>query len=119
MVSVSDESFCAVKWENSSTISTVSQSAIFKSPEFTHVNDVCFVETEQEYSGRSRFFVNGGASMGMGAIESKKRVMGSFLNLFCCGKKKIFFRKGGDRPQCAPLNPPLQEYRKGQIIFIG
>jgi hypothetical protein len=57
--------------------------------------------------------------MGMGAIESKKRVMGSFLDLFFGGKKKIFFRNEGDRPQCAPLTPPLQEYRKGQIIFIG
>jgi hypothetical protein len=57
MVSVSDESFCAVKWENSSTISTVSQSAIFKSPEFTHVNDVCFVETEQEYRKGKIIFI--------------------------------------------------------------
>ncbi|CAF2710281.1 unnamed protein product [Rotaria sp. Silwood2] len=33
---VDKESFCAVQWENSNIVSTVSQSAIFKSPEFTN-----------------------------------------------------------------------------------
>ncbi|CAF4165867.1 unnamed protein product [Rotaria sp. Silwood2] len=48
-VSVGHHNFCAVQWENSCTISTVPQSAIFKSPEFTHVNDVCFIETAGHY----------------------------------------------------------------------
>ncbi len=49
VVSVDDQSFCAVQWENSSIVCTVSQSAIFKSPEFTRVNDICFIEVEGRY----------------------------------------------------------------------
>jgi hypothetical protein len=64
-------------------------------------SQVLFFKLSQS-SGGSRIFVSGGASMGMGAIESKKRVMGSFLDLFCCGKTKISFANGGDRPQCPP-----------------
>jgi hypothetical protein len=48
-ISVGDEHFCAVQWENTNTISTVPQSAIYKSPEFTHLNDICCVETEGQY----------------------------------------------------------------------
>ncbi|CAF1178387.1 unnamed protein product [Rotaria sordida] len=48
-ISVGNESFCAVQWENSNIISTVPQSAIFKSPEFTNVNDVCFIEINGQY----------------------------------------------------------------------
>jgi len=58
--------------------------------------------------------------MGMGAIESKNRVMGSFLDVFCCGKTKIFFPNGGDRPQCPPLNPPLinDDYSEKQLVPV-
>ncbi|CAF3774220.1 unnamed protein product [Rotaria sordida] len=48
-ISVCNESFCAVQWENSNIISTIPQSAIFKSPEFTNVNDVCFIEINGQY----------------------------------------------------------------------
>ncbi|CAF1230419.1 unnamed protein product [Rotaria sp. Silwood1] len=48
-VSVDKKSFYAVRWENSGIVSTVSQSAVFKSPEYTHVNDVCFIETIGQY----------------------------------------------------------------------
>ncbi|CAF4843076.1 unnamed protein product [Rotaria sp. Silwood1] len=49
VVSVDNKSFCAVQWENSNIISAVPQSAIFKSPEFTELNDICFIETEGQY----------------------------------------------------------------------
>ncbi|CAF4722481.1 unnamed protein product, partial [Rotaria sp. Silwood2] len=49
VISVDKESFCAVQWENSSIVSTVQQSAIFKSPEFTNVNDICFIKTKGNY----------------------------------------------------------------------
>ncbi len=52
-----DNIFCTVQWENSTIISTVSQSAIFKSPEFTRVNDVCFVETEGQYEKGKILFI--------------------------------------------------------------
>ncbi|CAF0930245.1 unnamed protein product [Rotaria sordida] len=48
-VSIDHHSFSAVQWENSCTVSIVPQSAIFKSHEFTHVNDVCFIETAGHY----------------------------------------------------------------------
>ncbi|CAF4743106.1 unnamed protein product [Rotaria sp. Silwood1] len=48
-ISIYHESFCAVQWENSKIVSTVPQSAIFKAPEFTSVNDICFIETEAHY----------------------------------------------------------------------
>ncbi|CAF3806983.1 unnamed protein product [Rotaria sp. Silwood1] len=48
-VSVDNDSFYAVRWENSDIVSTVSQSAVFKSPEFTHVNDICYIETKGQY----------------------------------------------------------------------
>jgi hypothetical protein len=46
---IPNESFCAVQWEESRTIFTVPQSAVLKLPEFTHVNDICFVEIEGQY----------------------------------------------------------------------
>jgi hypothetical protein len=49
VISVDENSFCAVRWEDNSIVSTVPQSSIFKSPEFTRVNDICFVETEGQY----------------------------------------------------------------------
>ncbi|CAF1078251.1 unnamed protein product [Rotaria sordida] len=48
-ISVDNESFYAVQWENGSIVSTVPQSAIFKSSEFTSLNDICFIETEGQY----------------------------------------------------------------------
>jgi hypothetical protein len=70
---------------------------------------ISFLENPSRISGGSRIFVSGGAPMGVGALQwewgrprSKKRVMGSVLDLFCYEKSKIFFRNGGDRPQCPP-----------------
>ncbi len=57
MAIADDNTFCAVQWENTDIISIVSQSAIFKSPEFTHVNDVCFVETEGQYEKGKILFI--------------------------------------------------------------
>ncbi|CAF1323219.1 unnamed protein product [Rotaria sp. Silwood1] len=48
-VSVDNESFYAVRWDNSDIVSAVSQSAVFKSPEYTYINDVCFIETIEQY----------------------------------------------------------------------
>jgi hypothetical protein len=48
-IAVSNENFYAIQWEKSKTICTVPQSAVFKSPEFTRVNDICFVEIERQY----------------------------------------------------------------------
>jgi hypothetical protein len=42
MVVVDDNRFCVVQWENTDITSIVSQSGIIKSPQATHVNDVCF-----------------------------------------------------------------------------
>jgi hypothetical protein len=53
-----DESFCAVKLDNSSTICTVPQSAIFKAPEFTNINDVCFFELAEQY-GKGQIIFRG------------------------------------------------------------
>jgi hypothetical protein len=57
VISVDDESFCAVQWKNSSNISTVSQSSVFKSPEFTGVDDICFVEREGQYRKGKIIFI--------------------------------------------------------------
>jgi hypothetical protein len=57
VVAVDNESFCAVQWENSSIVSTVPQSSIFKSPEFTRVNDICFVEKEGQYQKGKIIFI--------------------------------------------------------------
>jgi hypothetical protein len=57
MVLADDNTFCAVQWKNTDTISIVSQSAILKSPEFTHANDVCFVETEGQYEKGKILFI--------------------------------------------------------------
>ena len=43
------DTFCSIRWDNSDIVSTVSQSAVYKSPEFTGVNDICFVEREGNY----------------------------------------------------------------------
>jgi hypothetical protein len=49
VISVDNDYYCSVQWENSNIISTVPQLTILKSPEFTRLNDVCFVEIEEEY----------------------------------------------------------------------
>ncbi|CAF3348109.1 unnamed protein product [Rotaria socialis] len=41
--------FYAVKWKNSDIVSAIPQSAILKSPEYTKVDDVCFIETKGRY----------------------------------------------------------------------
>ncbi|CAF3804948.1 unnamed protein product [Rotaria sp. Silwood1] len=56
-VSISNEIFCAIHWENNSIVSTVPQSAIFKSPEFTNVNDICFIEAEGQYRKGQIIFI--------------------------------------------------------------
>ncbi|CAM4979087.1 unnamed protein product [Rotaria socialis] len=48
-VSIDNESFYAVRWENSNIVSTVSQSAVFKSPQYTHLNDICCIKTAGQY----------------------------------------------------------------------
>lgn len=48
-VSDFNQSFFAVLWEHSSTITVVPQSAIFKSPESINLNDICFIETAEYY----------------------------------------------------------------------
>ncbi|CAF1203501.1 unnamed protein product [Rotaria magnacalcarata] len=48
-VSIDNESFYAVRWENSNIVSTVSQSVVFKSPQYTHLNDICCIETAGQY----------------------------------------------------------------------
>ncbi|CAF4289774.1 unnamed protein product [Rotaria sp. Silwood2] len=48
-VSVDNASFCAVRWENNNIVSTVSQLAVFQSPEFTHVKDICYIEIKGQY----------------------------------------------------------------------
>ncbi len=57
VIAIDKDSFCAVQWENTDTVSTVSQSAIFKSPEFTRVNDICFVEIEGQYQKGKILFI--------------------------------------------------------------
>ncbi len=57
VIAIDKDSFCAVQWENTNTVSTVSQSAIFKSPEFTRVNDICFVEIEDQYQKGKILFI--------------------------------------------------------------
>ncbi|CAF2148696.1 unnamed protein product [Rotaria magnacalcarata] len=49
VISFDNKSFCAVRWENSNMISAVPQSAIFKSPEFTMLNDICVIEVDGQY----------------------------------------------------------------------
>ncbi|CAF2528187.1 unnamed protein product [Rotaria sp. Silwood2] len=48
-VSFDHKTFYAVKWVDSNVISTMPQSAAFKAPEFTKVDDTCFIEIEGEY----------------------------------------------------------------------
>jgi hypothetical protein len=38
-------------------VSTVPQSSVFKSPEFTRVNDICFVEIEGQYRKGKIIFI--------------------------------------------------------------
>jgi hypothetical protein len=57
MTSLNDDSYCAIWWINSRIISTVHQSAIFKSPELTRVNDICFVEIEDQYQKGKILFI--------------------------------------------------------------
>jgi len=49
VTAIPNDRFCAVQWEKSRTIFTVPQSAVLKPSEFTHVNDICFVEIEGQY----------------------------------------------------------------------
>lgn len=44
-----NESFYVVQWENTDIISTVPQSSVVKAPDFTKINDICYIETEGQY----------------------------------------------------------------------
>ena len=44
-----EENFCVVQWENSNAICIVPQASVFKSPDFTYVNDICIIEVEGQY----------------------------------------------------------------------
>jgi hypothetical protein len=57
VISVDDESFCAVQWKNSNIVCTVLQSTVFKSFKFTRVNDICFVEREGQYRRGKILFI--------------------------------------------------------------
>ncbi|CAF1329795.1 unnamed protein product [Adineta steineri] len=47
--SILNEMFYVVQLETNNMIYIVSQSSIFKSPEFIHINDICFIEIENCY----------------------------------------------------------------------
>jgi hypothetical protein len=57
VISASNKNCYVVRCENSDTVCTVAQSAIFRSPEVTRVNDVCFVETEEQYRKGQIIFI--------------------------------------------------------------
>ncbi|CAF2889229.1 unnamed protein product [Rotaria sp. Silwood2] len=54
-----NETFYAVQWESSNIISTVPQSAVFKSPEFTNINDICIIEIENEQYRKGKIIFRG------------------------------------------------------------
>jgi hypothetical protein len=43
------EYFYIVQWENSNIVCIIPQASIFKSADFTHVNDICIIEVEGKY----------------------------------------------------------------------
>jgi hypothetical protein len=53
-------------------------------------------------SGGSRIFVSGGASMGMGAIESKNALWAHFWTFSAAEKRKFFFGMGAIAPSAPP-----------------
>jgi len=57
MISFDENIFCVVQWENSNDVAIVSQSSVFKAPEFTHMNDICFVEIEGQYQKGKIIFI--------------------------------------------------------------
>ncbi|CAF4900088.1 unnamed protein product [Rotaria sp. Silwood1] len=54
-----NETFYAVQWESSNIISTVPQSAVFKSSEFTNINDICIIEIENEQYRKGKIVFRG------------------------------------------------------------
>ncbi len=56
--------------------------------------------------------------MGMGRSIQKNALLAHFLDLFCCGKTKFFFRNGGDRPQCSSPNPPLTAPQQNNVTSL-
>jgi hypothetical protein len=44
-----NENFCVIQLENNDIIYIVSQSLVFKSPDFTQINDICFIEIQEKY----------------------------------------------------------------------
>jgi len=71
-----------------------------------------------DHSGGSRILEGGGHFFSKGgAVVRKKYFLGSirgsissFSVRFCRRKSKNFSRRGGDRPQRLPLNPPLPDH---------
>ncbi|CAF4213307.1 unnamed protein product [Rotaria sordida] len=61
-ITFDNETFYAIEWENSNIISTVSQSAVFKSPEFTNINDICLIEIENEQYRKGKIIFRGSRS---------------------------------------------------------
>ncbi|CAF1365576.1 unnamed protein product, partial [Rotaria sordida] len=61
-VTFDNETFYAIQWENSNMISTVCQSAVFKSPEFTNINDICLIEIENEQYRKGKIIFRGSRS---------------------------------------------------------
>jgi len=57
MIVADDNRFYVIQWESSNIIAIVSQSSIFKSPEFTYVNDICFVEIDGQYEKAKILFI--------------------------------------------------------------
>lgn len=43
------ESFYVIQWKNNTITYTIPQSAIWKSSEFTCINDICFVRIKGQY----------------------------------------------------------------------
>jgi len=49
--------FYVVQWDKTNTISLVQQSAVFKAPQFTQINDICFIEKHQQYARGKIIFI--------------------------------------------------------------
>ena len=47
--SLFNHNFCVIQWENSDTFCVVPQTSIFKSADFTEINDICFIENDGIY----------------------------------------------------------------------
>ncbi|CAF4460211.1 unnamed protein product [Rotaria sp. Silwood2] len=87
-----NESFCVVQWENSNIVSTIPQSAIFKSPEFTSVNDICFIETDEHYRKGRIILKDSSRDHSVGCADDK-----SIFSLD--GNTRLFSQKSSQNPE--------------------